>query len=168
MKNKFIILDIETTGLSPSNAEITEIGAILINSETLTIEKEYSKLTKINGFVPPFITKLTGITDKLLENEGFSIISVLSELSIFCDGYKIYAHNSSFDKRFVRYYLKKYNINYIETEWVDTIKIFKQKLPGRKTYKLESLIQDLGISNKENHRALDDTKMTLKCLKKVL
>ena len=166
--NQFIILDAETTGLSPSNCEITEIGAVLVDGSTLEIIDEFNALIDINGNVPPFITRLTGITKSLLNKEGRDISEVLNELSSFCGSREVYAHNSPFDRRFIRFYLNKHNISYKETMWNDTIKIFKNMLPGRKTYKLESLIQDLNVADSENHRALDDAKMTLDCLKRVI
>ena len=168
MNKHIIILDIETTGLSPKTCEITEIGAIKVDAHTLEVVEEFESLVKINGEVPYFITNLTGITNQLLKQKGNPLREVLENLSSFCSGHNVYAHNASFDKSFIRHYLAMKDIDYIESEWIDTISIFRKAFPGRKTYKLESLIQDFNLADKEDHRAISDAKYTLKLLKKAL
>ena len=160
-----IILDIETTGLSHTSCEITEIGAIKVDSETLEIIEEFSTLIDIPCEVPYFITKLTGITRGLLDEYGIDIGIALRALNEFCGDADVYAHNSSFDKRFIRANLESNSVDFIQTNWIDTIPIFKKAFPGRKTYKLESLIIDYGLAKTEDHRALSDAKHTLTLLK---
>lgn len=161
----FTIIDIETTGLSHNLHEITEIAAIKVNASTLEVIDTYTSLVKIKGVVPMRISYLTGITNYMLRSNGKMINKVLSELSDFCDQDDIYAHNAQFDKNFIRMNLNRENIDFFETEWIDTISIFKKFFPGRKTYKLESLIQDFRLADKEEHRALSDAMHTLKLLK---
>ena len=161
----FILIDIETTGLSPnSGCEITEIGALKVCNKTLEIKDEFSCLIDIDGDVPFFISKLTGITKSMLVNKGIHLDVALAKLANFSEDLNVYAHNSNFDKKFIRYYLEKRNIKYIASKWVDTIQIFKEYLPGRKTYKLESLIKDYQLAEKEDHRAISDAKHTLSLL----
>ena len=165
MNKNIIIIDIETTGLSPSNCEITEIGVLKVNRETLEVVGKFSTLIDIEGPVPFFITKLTGITRGMLDEQGIPLSIALNAVSEFCGDSVMYAHNSSFDKRFMRAYLEKENISFVETEWVDTIGIFKNAFPGRKTYKLESLIIDHGLATSEDHRAISDAMHTLELMK---
>lgn len=163
----FIIIDIETTGLSPYKNEITEIAAIKVKQDTMEVVSSFTTLIEIQGDVPYFITKLTGITKRMLDRDGLPLNFALNKLSLFCEGYDIYAHNASFDKSFIRTYLEKENVSYIESQWIDTISIFRQAFPGRSTYKLESLIVDFNLATKEDHRALSDAKHTLELLKRV-
>lgn len=163
----FIIIDTETTGLSPKIAEITEIAAIKVNAITMEVVDTFTTLVDIEGDVPYFITKLTGITKRMLVKDGVPMKVALTELSSFCEDLVIYAHNASFDKNFIRTYLEKENVSYVQTDWIDTISIFKKALPGRSTYKLESLILDFNLATKEEHRALSDAMHTLELMKRV-
>ena len=52
----YVLVDIETTGLSPINDEIIEIGAIKV--ENNLIVDSFSQLIKINRSLSPFITNL--------------------------------------------------------------------------------------------------------------
>lgn len=165
--NSYIIIDIETTGLSPkTGCEITEIAAIKVDKATNKVIETFSSLININGEVPYFITNLTGITKRMLDKDGKDLVDTLCKLDEFCGSRDIYAHNAPFDKGFIRHYLEMHNISYQESTWIDTISIFRQKFPGRKTYKLESLIIDFKLADKEDHRALSDAMYTLELLKK--
>ncbi|MCP4336827.1 MAG: 3'-5' exonuclease [Mycoplasma sp.] len=163
--NHFIILDIETTGFSPKNSQITEIGAIKVDSSSLEVIGEMSSLIKIDSFVPPVIVNLTGITDELLEIHGRSITPVMKELSEFCGSAEVYAHNANFDKSFIRQALSDCNIDFIETDWGDTLPYFRKKFPNMPNHKLETLIKFYGLAEKESHRAIDDAKHTLELIK---
>lgn len=165
--NHFIIIDTETTGLSPKNAEITEIAAIKVDRSTFEVIDTYTTLVDIEGDVPYFISNLTGITKQMLVKHGIPMKQALTDLASFCEECEIYAHNAAFDKNFIRTFLYKENVPFVETNWVDTISIFKKALPGRSTYKLESLILDFNLASKEDHRALSDAMHTLELLKKV-
>ena len=117
MNNDYIIiLDIETTGFSPSNGdEITEIGALKIDATSLEIVDEFQCLIEIQGHVNSFIEKFTGISNDLLRREGINPLVAFRSLSNFCNDLDIYAHNYRFDKRFIRYFLDKYSIRYTPT-----------------------------------------------------
>lgn len=161
----FILIDIETTGFSAYEHEITEIGALKVDGKTLKVKEQFQSLVRIRGHVPARIVELTGITKEMTERYGRRIDDVLDELSKFCKDLNCFAHNCSFDKSFIRVNLDRHGIDYKETQWIDTIQIFKDKFPGRSTYKLASLIEDYKIADKENHRAVDDAMMTLELLK---
>ncbi len=162
----FLVLDIETTGLSPRTESIIEIAAIKVDGETLEIIDTFEYLIEINRNVPSFITNLTGITNAMLEESGIPLSMALKLLKEFAEDLNVYAHYAPFDKGFIRTNLNNHSIDYIETEWFDTIKLFKQKWPDRKTYKLESLIIDFDLATKEDHRGLSDAKHTLELMKK--
>lgn len=163
---QLVIIDIETTGLDPVRGnEITEIGAVLVDTKTLKVIDTFETLVKTQLPVPYFITNLTGITDEMLNKKGIPLEKALASLSNFCGDSTCFAHNASFDKKFIRHYLSTTQTEFIETEWVDTISIFRQAFPGRKTYKLESLILDFELAKKEDHRAISDAMHTLSLLK---
>ena len=60
----YTVVDIETTGLSPSRDEIIEISALKIRSGK--IYNEFSQLIKPKAKIGSFITHLTGITNEMV------------------------------------------------------------------------------------------------------
>ena len=76
----YVLVDIETTGLSPRTDEIIEIGAIKVK-ENKIIDK-YDSLIRIDRSLNPFITNLTGITNEMLQ-KGKDSMQVLEEFMDF-------------------------------------------------------------------------------------
>lgn len=163
--NEIIIIDIETTGLSVDRCEITEIGALRVDGDSLEVVDKFEMLIDIEGPVPYFITNLTGITKDMLTSKGVPVKTALTALSEFCGTSRMYAHNSSFDKRFIRHYLDESDTTFHETDWIDTIKIFKEHLPGSPNYKLETLIRKYDLADEEDHRAISDAMHTLELIR---
>jgi hypothetical protein len=59
-----VVVDVETTGWAPDQAEITEIGAVRLTGGHLT--GEFSSLVRTARPIPADITALTGITDDMV------------------------------------------------------------------------------------------------------
>lgn len=159
----YIVIDLETTGFHPGTNTIIEIGAILVDSNYEIIDT-FETFVR-TSYIPSFISQLTGITLKHVINAP-ALSEVMQQLSSFAKGAIPIAHNASFDKRFTRYFLESTSTEFTETEWIDSIGIFKDKFPGMKNYKLNTLIQHFGLATKEDHRALSDAMHTLTLLKK--
>ena len=64
MLETYLVVDVETTGLSAAEHEIIEIGALKISDGQ--VEATYQALVKIKGSVPKHIEALTGISDRLI------------------------------------------------------------------------------------------------------
>ncbi|WP_312452900.1 exonuclease domain-containing protein, partial [Exiguobacterium sp.] len=99
MKKKYVVVDLETTGHSiKAGDEMIEIGMAVIEDGQLT--EQLSAFVRPTQPIPPFISQLTGITDKdVKEAETFDVIAprVLSLL----DGGVFVAHNVQFDLNFL-------------------------------------------------------------------
>ena len=79
--DNYTVVDIETTSLDSYKGEILEISAIKVRNK-----KEvgyFSELIKINNEVGYFTTRLTGITNEMVEQEGKDLIYVLQEFQNF-------------------------------------------------------------------------------------
>jgi DNA polymerase III alpha subunit (gram-positive type) len=161
----FCVLDIETTGLSTEFHEITEIAAIRVN-ERFEVVAEMSSLVKISSRVPWHITNLTGITDGMLRSHGRELPEVVEEFHGFLGGEVMFAHNASFDRRFM-------NTAALRTGLAGdfplrcSIPVFKKQLPGRKGYGLPVLAEALKVKGGGEHRALGDCRVLLECLRRV-
>ena len=84
--NTFVVLDIETTGISPHNAEIIELYMIKFK-ENKIINEYYSKF-KPDGELPIFISKLTGIYEWHLKSSP-KIESEIKKINDFFTNIKL-------------------------------------------------------------------------------
>ena len=163
--DSYIVLDIETTGLSPLKDEIIELSAIkIVEGE---IVETFSKLVKPEGKVSYFISNLTGITNEMLKNAD-SIESVLSDFYEFVGLSVIMGHNVKFDIRFLDFNLRKYLNIPFSNDFIDTLRIAKYFLRELKSHRLGVLAEYFEFDSKGMHRALKDCHVTNLCYMKFL
>jgi len=139
----YVVFDIETTGLKPSTAEITEIGAIKVVDGAIT--DTFQALVKIKGIVPPDIVELTGITSDLLNREGRNLPDVLESFIDFVEDMPLVAHNATFDMLFLRSALEKCGLAMVKNVVYDTLEIAQREYKGLGSYTLESVGAHLGV-----------------------
>jgi DNA polymerase-3 subunit epsilon len=96
--NEVVVLDFETTGLTPLYHRTIEVGAVLVCRNR--IEKTFSELMDPGSYIPAFITSLTGISDDMVEGKP-APEEVMPRLREFIGERPIVAHNASFDRRFL-------------------------------------------------------------------
>lgn len=156
--NDYIVLDIETTGLSHLTDEIIEIAALrVIGGEPC---EEFHSLVKCNKKIPQNVIELTGITDEKLINDGRELHSVLLELNSFIADSILICHNASFDLNFIQASCRREGIEAPRNKCEDTLIIARKKLRGVKNYKLETIAEELSVDTHGNHRALRDCYIT--------
>lgn len=149
----YVVFDLETTGLSPVNDHIIEIGAVKISGGRIT--ERFS--TFVNPHVPiPFqIENLTGINDKMVE-DARGIEEVLPEFLDFCKDAVMVAHNAGFDVSFIKEKADSVlNIKF-ECTVVDTVALSRALLPALGKFTLDHVAKVLGVSLLNHHRAVDD------------
>ncbi|NLX61746.1 MAG: PolC-type DNA polymerase III [Tissierellia bacterium] len=162
--NKFVVFDIETTGLSPKNDMITEIGAIKI--EDNKIVDEFNQLINPGRKIPDNIVKLTGITDEMVKDKP-TIEEVLPKFEKFMEDAVLVAHNASFDVGFIKYKFSKLGKE-IDNPVLDTLELSRALFPQLKSHKLDIIAKHLNVDLVNHHRAVDDAKATAEILLKSL
>ncbi len=156
LDGSYIVFDIETTGFSPINDGITEIGAVkVING---SIEGRYSTFVNPEKSIPEKVVELTGITNDMVKNER-TISDVLPEFLEFCGDAALVAHNASFDVSFIKEKARRNNIE-INPIVVDTLALAKLLLPELKRHKLNQVAKYLKVDLDNHHRAVDDANAT--------
>lgn len=163
-ENEYIIVDIETTGFSVEHCHIIEIAALKIAYGE--IADSFHTFVKHDGPIPPFITKLTGITDKDV-SDGKLIDSAIAEFVEFIGKLVVMGHNVSFDYRFLNYNCERYLNERLCNERIDTIRLAKELIVDISNFKLGTLVDYFKISDIGQHRADNDIRMTyelIKCL----
>lgn len=154
----YVVLDIETTSLDDFYGEILEISAIKVRNKK---EVDYfSELIKVKKEVGFFTTKLTGITNEMVQKEGKELVEVLNNFKNFLGDDIIIGHNVNFDINFI-YDSMQSNLNeYLSNDFVDTLRISRRALPQLEHHKLDDLIDYFNLVKRDEHRALNDCVLT--------
>ncbi len=155
-EESFVVFDIETTGFSPINNRIIEIGAVKVVNGQIT--ERFS--TFVNPEVPiPFeIEKLTSINDSMVI-EADTIEVILPQFLSFVGDAVLVAHNASFDVSFIQENAKRQKIP-TDFTYVDTVAVARVLLTNQAKYTLDAVAKTLGISLENHHRAVDDAECT--------
>jgi DNA polymerase-3 subunit epsilon len=158
--NSLIILDFETTGLSPTMGDrAIEVGAVKIEKGNIT--EKFQALMNPGRPVSPFIEDYTGITNKML-SQAAPCAEVMTEFSDFIQGQNLVAHNASFDKRFLDNEFQRISSNY-DGQFACSLLVSRRLYQAAPNHKLGTLIKYKNIvSNGSFHRALYDAEMTAK------
>ena len=155
-RDTFVVFDIETTGFSPKQNRIIEIGAVkVVRGEIVDTFSEF-----INPEVPiPFqIEKLTGITDAMVKNAP-KVDEILPRFLAFCEGAVMVAHNADFDMSFIFYNANELKLS-CDPTILDTVAIARVLMPQLGNFKLNNVAKNLGVSLENHHRAVDDATAT--------
>ena len=158
--NSLIILDFETTGLSPDNGDrAIEIGAVKIENGEIT--DRFQELMYPGRRVSSFIEDYTGISNGML-SKAAPCHEVMVRFADFIQGQNLVAHNASFDKRFLDSELNRISTNY-DGQFACSLLLSRRLYQKAPNHKLGTLINYKGIaSNGSFHRALYDSEMTAK------
>lgn len=158
MLKSYIAFDIETTGLSPAENEIIEIGALKVRGGKVT--ERFMEFIKPRVPIPPAITGLTGICDETVASAE-SMEQVLPQFLDFCQDDILIGHNILFDYSFIKVNAQILGKEF-EKQGIDTLKIAKavhKELPSRS---LGGLCEHYQITNSAAHRAYHDALATAK------
>ena len=152
---QFVVIDVETTGLSPKSDRILEIA--LLEYTDGKISKEF--VTRFNPEGPVGATEIHGITDADVVNSP-KFIDYSNEILSFVDGKTIVAHNARFDLAFLRNELLYAGF---EISWLPAICTFEASryyFPNLDRRKLIDCCLEAEIVLSDAHSALGDAKAT--------
>jgi DNA polymerase III subunit epsilon len=164
---EFVVLDLETTGGSPANDRVTEVGAVKVRGGEVL--GNFHTLVDPEVPIPPIITALTGITDRMVAGAE-PIQVVLPCLLEFLGGAVLVAHNASFDRRFLQTNLERHGYRRLANRVVCTARLARKLLPRDEVpnVRLATLAAHLGTSVAPCHRALTDARATVDVLHALL
>jgi len=154
----FGIVDLETTGLSPSYARILEIGLVVLRGEKVLTR--FETLVDVEH-VPWGITDLTGIHDGLLVNAPCeadalaAFAGVLREHAVDV----LVAHNARFDRGFIARAWRAHDRPELLPPFLCSVRAARRFVRAPR-YGLDALIAHLSIPARARHRALGDAEMT--------
>jgi DNA polymerase-3 subunit epsilon len=158
--NSLVILDFETTGLSPDMGDrAIEIGAVrLVNGK---VTERFQALMNPGQRVSSFIEDYTGISNDMLEDAD-SCEVVMDRFAGFIANDNLIAHNASFDKRFLDAEFDRIGRDYTG-EFSCSLLLSRRIFQNSYNHKLGELVRFCNIeSDGDFHRALYDSEMTAK------
>ncbi|MDL2293998.1 PolC-type DNA polymerase III [Ruminococcaceae bacterium OttesenSCG-928-D13] len=152
---RFVIFDIETTGLSHVRDEITEIGAVLLeNGEVIDTFHSFANPGRP---LTEEITKLTGITDDMLQDAPQPVDAVAAFLEFAKDSVLVAHNGHGFDLLFIAGAVQKAGIAF-EMPCIDTLPLAQALYTGLSNYKMNTIGKHLEIPPFRHHRATDDAR----------
>ncbi len=161
-KQRFCIVDIETNGSKPTDAQIIEIGAVMYQDGKIVDKFEsYVKADEI----PENIVRLTGITVTDVKDAPY-LKSVLEKFRLFLGDAVFMAHNVNFDYKFISYSMEEAGFGPLLNRKICTIDLAKKTIEAEK-YGLGFLIKLFDIKV-EHHRAYGDAYAAMVVFKKSL
>lgn len=155
-----VVLDFETGGLDPEVHALMSVAAITLN-EKLETQNEYYAIIKDtpDRIVTEGAVAVNGITDKILQEEGFPIDVVLFELRYHLKDAIICCHNAAFDVAWLNN--RGFNIQ----EAIDTMFLSWRKWGKYSKAKLGIVCERAGIKVQDAHNSLGDARMTAELLR---
>ena len=161
----FTAFDTETSGISPKNSRIIEIGAVRFTKDGII--SKWSKLFDPDQILSPFIINLTHITQEMVDASDPINMHIRNFLS-FLDTSIIVAHNAQFDLNFLNAECENCGLPVTKNQAVDTLQLSRILIPEAEYHKLDFLADFLGIDKGSSHRALDDAITCMELFKKCL
>jgi DNA polymerase-3 subunit epsilon len=159
----FVVVDLETTGGSPKDSAITEIGAVKIRGGQVL--GEFQTLVDPGHAIPPYISVLTGITTMMVAAAP-RIGAVLPGFLEFARGAVLVAHNAPFDLGFLKAACAETGTPWPAAASVDTAVLARRLLTRDEVpnCKLATLAPFFSATTSPTHRALDDARATVDVL----
>jgi DNA polymerase III epsilon subunit family exonuclease len=156
---EFAIIDVETTGWSPGEHRITEIGAVRMRAGQVT--GEFTALVNPGRPIPPHIAELTGISDAMVATAP-PLCAVLPGFLDFTRGCVLTAHNAPFDMAFLAAACAECGLPGPGAPVLDTVALARHVLAAGEVdnCKLGTLADFFGTPVRPTHRALDDAQAT--------
>lgn len=149
----YVVLDLETTGLSADYDEIIEVTCLKVNNGIIV--DEINTLIKPNAPINEFITELTGITNEMVKDAP-QIEDVISSIFEMISNLPLLGQSLNFDVNFLKKYSNKFNYNFDETIYCDTMMLGRRVLKELKHHRLKDYIKYFKIDVENRHRSYSD------------
>lgn len=159
----YVVIDVETTGLDPTYCEIIELSAIKYVGGVAA--DRFTSLVKPTDPIDDYISKLTGITNEMLETAPSPAV-VLPDFSMFISDSVLVGYNVNFDINFLYDNLLPLGVT-LSNSFVDVLRIARRVLPDLPNHKLITVADFFGISPDISHRALADCETCNNCYSKL-
>lgn len=164
---EYVVVDVETTGGGAGRGDrVTEVAAIRVHGSGEVLE-EFTTLVNPERPIPPFITRLTNITDEMVRDAP-RFDEIAGEVRRLLTGGVFVAHNVAFDWGFLHHELERATGEGLAGRRLCTVKLARRVVPEVASRSLGSLSEYFGIDNDARHRAFGDARATVEVLMRLL
>ncbi len=157
--NREIVLDTETTGLSPATGDrLVEIGCVeLINH--IPSGRHYHVYINPERSMPEEAFRVHGLSDDFLRDKPL-FKAVAEDFLTFIGDAQLIIHNASFDMGFLNAELERIGRRPLTNPVLDTVMLAREKHPGARV-SLDAMCKHYGIDNSRRtlHGALLDSEI---------
>ena len=160
----YAILDIESTGGQFNEEGIMEIAIYRFDGHDIV--DRFMSLVNPEREIQPFVSKLTGINNKMLRTAP-KFHEVAKRIIEITKGAVIVAHNAQFDYRILRTEFRRLGYDF-KRKTLCTVDLSQKLIPDAESHSLGKLVRSLGIPMSDRHRANGDALATLKLFKLLL
>ncbi len=147
----YIVFDFETTGLSPEDDRIVEIGAVKVINDNIV--GEFNELVNPGRVIPPYISGKIHITNEMVSDKR-NIEEVLPEFMDFIEDLPLIAHDARFDMGFLIRSLDRMGRT-CKNPAIDTLYLSRKYLKLEKN-NLGYIAERFGVELNNAHRAFSD------------
>jgi DNA polymerase III subunit epsilon len=154
-----IVLDTETTGLSPQQGHrVIELAAIELDGRKVSLRRFHRYLNPERE-IDAGAAAVHGLTYERLQNEA-KFADIATSFLEFIAGAELIIHNAPFDMGFLNHELSLLGLPVLQNEVLDTLKLAREMHPGKKN-SLDALCSRYEIDNTHRtlHGALLDTEL---------
>lgn len=157
-ESEFVVVDVETTGAKTPPGRVMEIGAYRVHRGRIT--GEFQTLVNPETSIPPFISRLTGITEEMVRHAPL-FADVASAWLEFAGEAVLVAHNSHFDVRVLNHEIGRvFPGRRMINAHLCTVKLSRSCVPGLANYQLHTLAEHFSVPHPNRHRAHADALAT--------
>ena len=160
----YVVIDIETTGLNPVKDHIIEISALRYRANRKV--DEFVTLVAPGVIIPDFITRLTGITDDMLQHAP-NVAEAAGDFMDFIGDDIIVGYNVTFDLAFLNEAVSVHLLKNIFNKYIDVMQIAMDKLPFLGRAKQTVVAKYFGLNTEGSHRAFTDCEICNGCYQKL-
>ena len=149
----FVAFDTETTGFSPANERIIEIGAVKYRDGKIVASTHWL----INPGIPINNSSVHHITDEMVSGHP-PFADTYKAFVRFVGDSVLLAHNASFDVRFMQAEIERNHLEPLPNPVIDSLALFRKWYPATPSHKLGALAEQLDVPTGSQHRAEDDSR----------
>ncbi|SES71799.1 DNA polymerase-3 subunit epsilon [Marinobacter segnicrescens] len=158
---RFIVLDLETTGLNPAKDKVIAIGAVAIDRMAIPLSDQFDLILRRPELDIRETVLIHGIGPEAL-TRGHETQDALLRLLEWMNGDPVLAFHSAFDRKFLEKALRQ-QLNYSQTHtWLDVAELmpafFPHALEGNK--RLDNWADHFGLEISARHHAAADALAT--------
>lgn len=153
----YVLLDLETTGATAHQDRITEVALVRVENGQEVVR--WSSLVNPGLPIPPFIERLTGISNAMVANAP-PFETLAAHLFTLLGDAVLVAHNVRFDHGFLKNEFARLEMD-LRVKTLCTVRLSRKLYPQFKSHGLDAIMQRHGLSTESRHRAMGDVEVVL-------